>query len=617
METGHVTADNKVAKGQPWTIVLAGSMAIAALWGAIFLALAQFERIEFAGIDRNLDNLARSFAGHVERSLYDIDQLLQTMATLYTAGERQALTDLMERRIADDRMFVLLAFLNAAGDVVLSTPPGGPVNIADREHFKVHRDHDDLGLFCGKPVVGRISKKLSIQLTRRLPLAGGPFAGVLTAGVDPEYFTQYYSQFDIGDGGLISLVGLDGVVRARFVRGGASAPGVGANVGDSPMLNAVRRQQSGTVRMESVVDKVPRMFAYRRLTGYPLYVVVGMSDRVALADLQQRRQTFLTFGGSVSTALAILTAILAWQSARLRQAWLRELATVADLQLASKVFEESANGILITDSGNRILKVNRAFCEITGYTAEEVIGQNPRMLNSGRTEEERYHEMWLALNQHGHWSGEIVNRRKNGGEYAEWLMVSAIHDGQGRLTNYVGLFSYADFRKFDAGSLHFLVHYDLLTELPNRLLLSDRLNQALASAVRNSRRVAVMFIDLDGFKPVNDTFGHEMGDEVLRQTAVRLRSILRQTDTLARYGGDEFVLVVPDTDQPDEAMEIAAKCRAACARPFLSGDHNISISASIGVAFFPEDGADEATLIAAADAAMYREKRQVHLEPAV
>ena len=613
MKTSSVAAGSKVAKGQPWAIVLGGGMAIAALWGAIFLALAQFERIEFADIDRNLDTLARSFAGHVERSLYDIDQLLQTMGTLYTAGDLRAMSDLMERRVASDKMFALLAFVNAAGDVVLSTPPAvGPVNLADRDHFLVHRDHDNLGLFCGKPVVGRISKKLSIQLTRRLSAAGEPFSGVLTAGVDPEYFTQYYSQFDIGDGGLISLVGMDGVVRARFVRGGASAPGVGANVGESPMLNAVRRQQSGTLRMLSVVDGVPRMFAYRRLNGYPLYVVVGMSDRIALADIQQRRQTFLIFGGSVSAALAILTAILAWQSATLRQAWLRELATVAELQLASKVFEESANGILITDAGNRILAVNRSFCEITGYTAEEVIGQNPRILNSGRTDAERYREMWISLREHGHWSGEIVNRRKDGREYAEWLMVSAIHDGQGRLTNYVGLFSYSDFRKFDAGSLHFLVHYDLLTELPNRLLLSDRVNQALAAATRNNRMVAVMFIDLDGFKPVNDTFGHEMGDEVLRQTATRLRGILRQTDTLARYGGDEFVLVVPDIENTDEALEIAAKCRAACARPFTSGDRNISISASIGLAFFPEDGTDETTLVAAADAAMYREKRQTH-----
>ena len=277
-------------------------------------------------------------------------------------------------------------------------------------------------------------------------------------------------------------------------------------------------------------------------------------------------------------------------------------------QLAASVFESTVEGIMITSADQAILAINRAFTEITGYTEQEVLGKNPRLLNSGRQTSEFYDQMWKAIQQNGKWRGEIWNRRKSGDEFPELLSINMVRDAEGRLTHYVGVFSDISVQKDAERQLSFLAHHDPLTGLPNRVLFNDRLTHAIDRAARDGGQLAVMFIDLDRFKDVNDTLGHQIGDQLLRGTARKFRKAIRASDTLARLGGDEFALLVEDVHEVTDAVMVAQKLLAVFARPFSLAEHEIHISASIGISFYPADGAEVRELVKNADAAMYRTK---------
>ncbi len=283
--------------------------------------------------------------------------------------------------------------------------------------------------------------------------------------------------------------------------------------------------------------------------------------------------------------------------------------TQAKLQLAASVFSHAREGITITDADGNILEVNDAFTRITGYARDEVIGQNPRILKSGRHDEAFYNAMWHDLLSSGHWSGEIWNRRKNGEVYAELLTISAVHDAEGNTGQYVALFSDITAVKAHQVVLERLAHFDTLTQLPNRLLLSDRLQQGMAQALRREQQLAVAYIDLDGFKSINDLHGHDTGDRVLMALANNMKDSLREGDTLARIGGDEFVAVLVDLDSTSACLPLLTRLLAAAAEPVALGDHAPQVSASVGVTFYPQAQHIEADqLLRQADLAMYQAK---------
>ncbi len=280
------------------------------------------------------------------------------------------------------------------------------------------------------------------------------------------------------------------------------------------------------------------------------------------------------------------------------------------LKQAATVFENTTEGVVITDCDGCIVAVNRAFGEITGYSSDEAIGANPSILNSGRQDAAFYAEMWRAIRERGCWQGELWNRRKDGSVYPEWLSVSVVRDAEGAVTHYVGVFSDITVLKRSQERLDYQAHHDLLTDLPNRLLFEDRLSHALQRAKRESEHVAVLFVDLDRFKNINDTLGHPVGDRVLQEVAKRLASSLRQTDTVARLGGDEFTVILEDVNGEIEAGLVAEKLLDDLRRPVKAEGQDFFVSASIGVSLFPRDGDDVATLVKNADAAMYRAKEQ-------
>ena len=275
---------------------------------------------------------------------------------------------------------------------------------------------------------------------------------------------------------------------------------------------------------------------------------------------------------------------------------------------ARTVFENTSEGIIITDQEQRILAVNRAFTEITGYSEQEVLGEKPTLLRSGRHDESFYQAMWATLGTTGQWRGEFWNRRSNGDIYPQLSTISEVRDQAGRLTNYVAVFGDITQLKRSEEELYRLAHRDALTGLPNRTLLRARLEQSLSRASRDGAMLALLFLDLDLFKNVNDTLGHPVGDALLQSVAAAMATKIRAADSIARLGGDEFVVLMEDIDEPNMAAQLARRLLEVFAEPFDAGGRELYITASIGISIFPMDGEDMDALLSNADVAMYQAK---------
>lgn len=280
------------------------------------------------------------------------------------------------------------------------------------------------------------------------------------------------------------------------------------------------------------------------------------------------------------------------------------------LRQSATVFENTAEGVIITDAANHIIAVNRACSEITGFSEPELLGNTPAMFRSGRHDEKFFNDMLRSVMEAGRWQGEIWNRRKNGDIYPEWLNVSVVKDEHGRVTHMVQVFSDISAMKESESKLDHLAHHDTLTGLPNRMLLTARMEQSLARAKRNGAMLALLFVDLDRFKDVNDTLGHPIGDMLLQAVSKRLMDCVREEDTVSRLGGDEFTMLIEDLHNSSAAGTVAQKVNVALEQPFMLQGHEIFISSSIGIALFPNDGADVTALIKNADSALYRAKEQ-------
>jgi len=280
-----------------------------------------------------------------------------------------------------------------------------------------------------------------------------------------------------------------------------------------------------------------------------------------------------------------------------------------ELRLTQLVFANSSEGILVTDSKGTIESINPAFTTTTGYSLEEVVGKTPALLKSPRQPAAFYKNMWQILIKDGHWQGEIWNQNKNGDIFPQWLSINATKDDEGKTTHYVALYTDISEIKLAEDRLFHIAHHDALTGLPNRTLFQDRLSLAITQAKRNKSMVAVMFLDLDHFKRINDTLGHDLGDQLLQTMAARIQSCVREGDSVARMGGDEFTVILPNIKQMENAMAVAQKIIAAMTSPFTLGKNELRCSTSIGIALYPKDGEDINTLIKCADTAMYSTKK--------
>jgi len=279
-------------------------------------------------------------------------------------------------------------------------------------------------------------------------------------------------------------------------------------------------------------------------------------------------------------------------------------------RLVGRFLDHTAEAIVITDARSTIVYVNRAFTKVTGYTLKEVSGKTPRILQSGRQTAAFYAHLWKRIKATGRWQGEIWNRRKNGEIYPEWLSITAVRSRTGKVENYLAIFSDITLRKREEGELYELATHDALTGLPNRFFFSERFRHAIARAKRAGHLIGLLYLDLDRFKPVNDTLGHKCGDKLLQTVATRIKRSVREGDTIARLGGDEFAVILEPLSRPRDAAATAKKLLHALARPFVLEGHKAAITASIGITVYPLDGGDVETLLKRADGAMYRAKSE-------
>ncbi|HEY6898008.1 MAG TPA: EAL domain-containing protein, partial [Rhodocyclaceae bacterium] len=410
------------------------------------------------------------------------------------------------------------------------------------------------------------------------------------------------------------------------------------------LFRATSLLQESETRMRSVMDHTPSLVATKDVAGRYLYVnenfaacfglaaskMIGKTDAKVLPEplarrfreeelIVLRRRELVEAQENVETAQGLrwlhfyrfpLIDISGEVYAVCVQATDITEKRRADeqLRLAARVINGAAEAVVVTDAEQSIVTVNGAFTQITGYTPDEVIGKSPSILKSGRHDAGFYRAMWEQLSRNGVWQGEIENRRKDGEIYAEWLTINAIRDESGVLTNYVAIFSDISSLQEARRKLEFQALHDVLTGLPNRALFNDRAGRAVSRAHRSNLRFAVVFIDLDNFKDINDSLGHESGDLLLKGVAERLRKAVREQDTVARLGGDEFVILAEDLHD-GEAEVLVERCRDALCQPFRMKANELYVSASIGIAIYPEDGDEVGVLLQSADAAMYRAKQ--------
>ena len=280
-----------------------------------------------------------------------------------------------------------------------------------------------------------------------------------------------------------------------------------------------------------------------------------------------------------------------------------------NLKLAAAVFDHSLEGILITDTHGTILAANDAVTRITGYSTEELIGQNPRLFKSGRHDPDFYTALWTSVRHYNQWEGEIWNKRKNDEIFPEWLSISAVRDENSQVQNYVSIFIDISKQKAAEGRLKYLAYHDKLTGLPNRDLFLDRLDAAILRAKRHQMLLAVLFIDIDHFKFINDTFGHAKGDILLQKTASKVQACLREVDTLARMGGDEFTVILEDFSSSSDAELTARRILNTFEKPVFLDNQELYVSVSIGISFFPEDAGNPTMLMKHADTALYSAKK--------
>ncbi|MDD2776630.1 MAG: EAL domain-containing protein [Gallionella sp.] len=343
--------------------------------------------------------------------------------------------------------------------------------------------------------------------------------------------------------------------------------------------------------------------AMARRIARPISLISEAADKVAAGNLTYDAPQQSGDGEVAHLSQAIHTMVN-----HLTQEIQERKNAEVQLQLSAAVFANNTEGIVITDTDNRIVRVNGAFSRISGYTEAEVLGQDPRIFSSGKMSPKFYQTMWRDFLRNDGWRGEIINKRKNNETYPEWLILSLVRDESGKVINHIAIYSDISERKREEERIQYLATHDMLTQLPNRYLLMDRLTQALGFAEHHHVKVGVMFIDLDHFKNINDSLGHEVGDTLLQHVADRIRQCLRTHDTLARLGGDEFVIVLPEMHSESEAAYLAEKILEGFDKKFNIDTFQLTITPSIGISIYPDDGVDSTTLLRNADMAMYRAK---------
>lgn len=518
-------------------------------------------------------------------------------ATALPEPRRQALQEYLKHHQDMNPGVISISLADAKGIVFANTvgmPPGS--YLGDRPYFLSLRKGNARTPAISEAIQGRVSGKWGIQVARRIDSPDGRFVGILVANLGiEEYFIDFFKSLQLGAGAAVSLWNRE---QRMLVRYPVVESAVGRNFSTPELFDLLRPDQDETAgSLISPVDGRLRVAGTRQLKHYPITAIVALDEAAYMAPWWQSMKATL----GLVILLVVTAALLTRQLVRNRRAEDR-------LRLAASVFSHSHEGIMITDAQSRIIDVNRQMEELTGFPRAELIGQTPAIFDSGHHDLKFFSEIRKSLMEQGSWRGDIWNRRKDGALYVQHTRISAVRDDAGCISHFVGMASDITDVREEQSNLEKMAFHDPLTELPNRILLADRLQQAITNSQRDKTLLAVCYLDLDNFKPVNDEHGHAVGDQLLVNVANRWRGSVRGGDTVARLGGDEFVILLNNMNTVTECEAAVSRLLEAVVPPFTHGDITISVSASIGVALFPRDGTTPDELMRRADTMLYQAK---------
>lgn len=592
------------------------AIALACLLSILTIWLAALQRIDAersqalaTAMEANA-YLAMAFEKQISITLESAEQIAAFVRKHYLEqGTRLDIKRLLDKDVLRKPVFSVISVVNEHGDVVSSNVENAKaVNYADREFFQAQRDAKTDELFISKPVLGRVSGQWQVPLALRINRPNGNFAGIVVMAVAPPHFTDFYDSLKLGKRGLLELTGLDGVVRVRKV-------GAESSFGATATQPSWFRHHTSTAHDSIVVDGkeldgVARVVSYRTMRNYPLLVSVGTAQDEELAPAKQRGDAYLLAASAASMVLMLLVALLLMALARQR-------ATTDILrdseQLFRATFHQAAMGIAHISLDGRILRSNQKFAQMLGYEPYELLNRSVFDL-SDAIEYERIAQFLLqrisATPEDCAPEIEKTYLHKSGETLCVHEALGVVNNAQGEPQFLVAVSQDITLRKVLEARLAYDAHHDALTGLPNRLLFRSRLLQVLESARRYRHAAAVLYVDLDGFKAVNDSHGHAAGDALLQEVARRMERCVRAEDTVARFGGDEFGIALATISAPEDCALVATKVLDALAEPVqLEGGVIAQVSGSIGAALFPEHGTDITMLLAHADAAMYAAKK--------
>ena len=501
---------------------------------------------------------------------------------------------------------------NANGVIIVTSGkiPETEINIADRPHFKFHRNRADVGLHISAPVISRIGGNWIIIMSRRMDNPDGTFGGMVYATIDMDYFFWLFSMIDIGPKGSITLRNLDQDILVRYPPLLSDEPIVNRKTSASELQQFMQSGgQAETVHVTSTTDAISRVVSIRRIGNHPLYVAVG------LARVDYLGKWWQAVYGSVSALAMFLlaTSLLVW---RLIHYWHDRRRLMVKLERSRSMFRElaemSSDWFWQQDEHFHFVETHDGVSEKYGLTPENFYGKARWEIAIDKTEEEwQAHKAMLEAHESFE-SFEYCFLDGNGSRRCISVSGGPIYDDDGRFIGYRGTGRDVTQRREYEDSIQKMAQHDALTGLPNRSLFYDRIEQAVSLAKREAREFALLYFDLDKFKPVNDIYGHDVGDQILKSVAVRGRELLRESDTFARIGGDEFSILLPSIESCRDAIEVAERVIASLTSPFVVEGvaDKLFIGVSIGIALYPQDGQTGDDLVKSADSAMYKSKKK-------
>ncbi len=589
-------------------VVLLCAVVLAVMWLSAYQRVSIEHSQAVAKAMHTNSNLAIAFEKHTSRTLLAAEQVAVLVRELYSRTDKNVGLDRwLEQGVIRADMFTIISVVNEAGDVVESSQTGAQVNYSDRDFFTVHRNSNNAALFINTPVVGRVSGEPRVPMSLRMSRPDGSFAGVVVLSVSPSKLTDFYGEADLGSQGLLELTGKDGVVRARKI-GHENSFGQDVSQFDW-FVNHAEFPIGSFIDDGAALDGVARIVSYRSVPDYPLIVAVGTAYDEAVAHVLQRRMYYFAACSVATAVLLLFTYLLIVQLDRQRKAVSALKASEAQYRAT---FHQAATGIVYATPAGEIIEANQTFHDMLGFAPGELSGRVLSDLTDSECRETAQQFLARCVVEGPSAASpevEMAYRRKDGSLLWVHEALGVVRRADGSPDYLVVSMQDITRSKELEARLSYEAMHDMLTGLANRNMFHDRLNHALAVARRHNQLAAVLYMDLDGFKNVNDTHGHAIGDILLQHVGQRLQDSVRAEDTVARFGGDEFAVVLSVISSAADCERFIAKLDKVLSEPYLIEGVTVNIAASIGAAVYPIDGADFRVLIRHADEEMYAVKR--------